>query len=545
MNKRRITQVSFIVVSMMLLSLLRSGTTIAGEPNMEQGPIATVIIEADVVTWEPQVENGGLVLTIAGPGDWYLRQEYQSGDRPTFKPADGWGKALPDGVYNYEVLLLPAKAETPAEYDESQRGLAPPENTAEARVLSGSFSILNGGFVTQDVVEESDDRGDPAQWELQDVLHYDDVIITGSLCTGFDCQDGESFGYCTEKLKENNLQFCFEDTSIGAFPTNDWKIQTNDTTGGGASYFTIWDIDGGRRPFTIEAGAPAHSLYVEDYGRVGLGSSVPYVELHIVDGDSPTIRLDQDGSSGWTAQSWDVAGNETNFFIRDVTHGSKLPFRIQPSTPSSTLCLKSNGNVGIGTWSPGYPLELETTNKDAVFAAQRTDGATAILSAGASGVQFGSSTNHNVELLVNNASVFLLDANGNVTLDGLLTEASDQALKENFRPVDGQQVLEGISQLPISTWNFISEGQEIQHMGPVAQDFYAVFGLGADDQHIAPLDANGVALAGVQELYQMVLEREAQVAQLQQQNADLESRLAQLEALVNTLVEAQSASEGK
>ena len=73
------------------------------------------------------------------------------------------------------------------------------------------------------------------------------------------------------------------------------------------------------------------------YGRVGLGTSVPYVELHIVDGDTPTVRLDQDGSAGWTAQRWDVAGNETNFFIRDATNGSRLPFRIFPGAPSNSL----------------------------------------------------------------------------------------------------------------------------------------------------------------------------------------------------------------
>jgi len=197
---------------------------------------------------------------------------------------------------------------------------------------------------------------------LTNDLHYDDVITTGSLCVGFDCANGESFGYCTTKLKENNLQVCFEDTSVGSFPTNDWKIQINDTTSGGASYFAIWDVDAGRKPFVIESGAPANSIYIDDYGRVGLGTSVPYVELHVVDGDSPTLRLDQDGSSGWPAQSWDVVGNETNFFIRDVTNGSKLPFRIQPSTPSNTLTMRSSGNVGIGTWSPESTVEIETTN---------------------------------------------------------------------------------------------------------------------------------------------------------------------------------------
>lgn len=138
-----------------------------------------------------------------------------------------------------------------------------------------------------------------------------------------------------------------------------------------------------------------------------------------------------------------------------------------------------------------------------------------------------------------------VDDNGNLTIAGLLTEASDRALKENFRSVDGQQVLERIAQLPISTWNFISDGEATQHMGPVAQDFYAIFGLGADDGHIAPLDANGVALAGVQELYHMLLERETQIAELQQQTGGLEARLAELEALVNTLIKAQSTPEGQ
>jgi hypothetical protein len=76
-------------------------------------------------------------------------------------------------------------------------------------------------------------------------------------------------------------------------------------------------------------------------------------------------------------------------------------------------------------------------------------------------------------------------------------------------------------------------------MGPMAQDFYAAFALGPDERHIAPLDANGVALAAAQELYQIARAQETQIAQLAQQNADLAARVAALEALVEALLQAQ------
>ena len=158
-----------------------------------------------------------------------------------------------------------------------------------------------------------------------------DVVVQGSICVGFDCVNGESFGSDTLRLKENNLRIHFQDTSNSAsFPTNDWRITINDSTNGGANYFAISDTTSGRDPFKIEAGAGANSLYVDDGGRVGLGTANPVVELHVVDGDSPTLRLEQDGFSGFSAQTWDVAGNETNFFVRDATNGSTLPFRIEP-----------------------------------------------------------------------------------------------------------------------------------------------------------------------------------------------------------------------
>ncbi|RMF28046.1 MAG: hypothetical protein D6759_16565, partial [Chloroflexi bacterium] len=111
---------------------------------------------------------------------------------------------------------------------------------------------------------------------------------------------------------------------------------------------------------------------------------------------------------------------------------------------------------------------------------------------------------------------------------GVWTDKSDRNAKENFEPVDPQAVLEQVAQLPISTWNYKAEDDAIRHMGPTAQDFYAAFGLGADDKHIAPLDSNGVALAAIQGLYRRVQALEAENRALREENADQQ---AQIDAL--------------
>jgi len=73
----------------------------------------------------------------------------------------------------------------------------------------------------------------------------------------------------------------------------------------------------------------------------------------------------------------------------------------------------------------------------------------------------------------------------------------------------------------------------------MAQDFAAAFNVGEDDKHISTIDADGVALAAIQGLYQMMAERdervtalETRVFALEKQNASLEARLAQLEQRV-------------
>ena len=77
--------------------------------------------------------------------------------------------------------------------------------------------------------------------------------------------------------------------------------------------------------------------------------------------------------------------------------------------------------------------------------------------------------------------------------------ASDRNLKQSFAPVDAQAVLDKVAALPVQTWSYKAQPGQT-HLGPMAQDFRAAFGLGADDVSIATVDESGVALAAIQGL---------------------------------------------
>jgi hypothetical protein len=358
--------------------------------------------------------------------------------------------------------------------------------------------------------------------EPGDVLHYDDVIITGSLCVGFDCADGESFGFDTIILKEHNLRIYFNDTSYTAsYPTNSWRITINDSNNGGASYFSVDDVDDGTSIFKVEAGAPSNSLYVEDYGRVGLGTSTPVVELHIKDSDTPTLRLEQDSTGGWTAQTFDVAGNESNFFIRDATNGSKLPFRIQPSTPSSTLCLKSDGNVGIGTWSPSQDLEVEKTNEDVLIIAERTDGATAQLGARDNKTLIGSRTNHTLAFIVDNAWKLRIKTDESIetstgascTTGGVWTDASSRAYKENIEDLTAAEAIQALKSLDPVKYN-MKKAKDEKHVGFIAEDVPDLV-ASKDRKGLSPMDIVAVLTKVVKEQQKTIDDLSKKISELE------------------------------
>jgi len=113
---------------------------------------------------------------------------------------------------------------------------------------------------------------------------------------------------------------------------------------------------------------------------------------------------------------------------------------------------------------------------------------------------------------------------------GTWTNSSDVNRKHRFASVAGEDVLARLRDMPISTWSYRTEGDDIRHLGPTAQNFRAAFGLGSNETTIATVDADGVALAAAQALERRTAAQAEEIRALREENAALKARLDRLEA---------------
>lgn len=112
---------------------------------------------------------------------------------------------------------------------------------------------------------------------------------------------------------------------------------------------------------------------------------------------------------------------------------------------------------------------------------------------------------------------------------GMQCPKSDYAVKREFAAIDADAVLERVLALPITTWSYRSEDPSVRHLGPMAQDFKASFGLGNTDEAIFQIDADGVALTSIQALGRRLQAAEAENAALRESLAALQARVDALE----------------
>jgi Chaperone of endosialidase len=241
-------------------------------------------------------------------------------------------------------------------------------------------------------------------------------------------------------------------------------------------------------------------------------ADVLFAERIIIEtADVPALSFLQTPSHLWT-----LLGSDQSFRLRE---GSAIvPIEVFAGAPTGSLKVLPNGDVGNVPGS--FPL--------ASFHVRRANGTTRLLlqeaspttqarnmlrvvNNGAATMRFdNTATGTNWGLGSLGTNNFFVAASGQATLAltltpggdlsiaGTLSQGSDRDSKTGIAAVEPEAVLAKVAALPIATWRY--KTAPAVHVGPMAQDFAAAFGLGADDKHIAPGDMAGISLAAIQAL---------------------------------------------
>ena len=106
-------------------------------------------------------------------------------------------------------------------------------------------------------------------------------------------------------------------------------------------------------------------------GNVGIGYISPTVALQV----SGTIAVGNATTTGWGRFSYDVATNQVRIQAsKDGTDSISLSFYTQASGGGfAERMIISGSNVGIGTSSPNYPLQINSTNGAVRLTLQNSD----------------------------------------------------------------------------------------------------------------------------------------------------------------------------
>lgn len=306
-----------------------------------------------------------------------------------------------------------------------------------------------------------------------------------------------------------------------------------------------------------EADLAGKGVYAWENGSIGLGVSVPDpdAQLHIRSEKNPTIRLEKQSGDKNAVYRWDLKAAPKMFELEHQLNGNgQTPLSVA-AAPDNSLVIDENGSVGMGTSDPKSKLEVTSkVDQDMVRihnASNRNKRRNVLTleNYGEVAFQMVMQPSGDIWSFLVRKNDFLISRNGSraeelrITEDGTLYTSgsinpkSDAAAKKDFEDVAPEEVLQALSKMPISSWSYRSDQTNARHIGPTAQDFNATFNLGKKDGSISVVDSNGVALVAIQALQSRLQQKAEALEQVKQENAQLKSRLTQLEEKVNMLLQ--------
>jgi len=244
----------------------------------------------------------------------------------------------------------------------------------------------------------------------------------------------------------------------------------------------IGDGPGGL-PFVIIKNAPQGSLVVDASGNVTNGNVGPNT--------AGSLRVRRDNGSA------KLLVQESNSIV----------------TPRALMELRNNGPVD-------FEMVNTNTNQKWRFSAQ--------------------TTGFRINLVDGIGPEFEVRPNGDAVLRGTLTENSDVNVKSNIEALDGNLVLAKLDAMPVSEWSYRWESPSVRHIGPMAQDFHAAFGLGTDETKISPRDMAGVSMAAIKALRGELVARDAEIATQREQISALQAKLGELDQLKDQIAAIES-----